>query len=124
MYIAILTLLVVVIGIPFWVAYFMGRKRKIGFALSFYFAVVLPFIGIIPTLLSPNKSAQYEPKKWKRTVGVIFIVWGILGTLELSIRLLTNSPGFLVHGLGFLLGRLSPALFFLPYGIYLYKNNK
>ena len=123
------------VGIPFLVAHFVGRKRYIGFGWSFYFGLFFPF-GLLATFLSRSKSSPPpKPEKWKKIVGIILIIIGILGFIKHLVLISKGAPmygivgkvlkkGIFVQELGFVLGMFADVLFLLPLGVYLYSRNK
>jgi surface polysaccharide O-acyltransferase-like enzyme len=76
-------------GIAFLVAYFLGRKRQIGFAWSFFFCVFLsPIGGLIVTMLSRKYyDPNPQPSKTLKIVGWILVVWCSLALLGQSGKL-------------------------------------
>jgi len=76
-----LALLGVYSGIAIVVAHFLGRKRQIGFGLSFFFCLFLhPIGGLITTLLSRKYHAPNpERSNLKKVLGCILIVLSLIG---------------------------------------------
>ena len=58
------------------VAYFLGRKRHIGFGWSLFFSLFFsPIIGFLVTMLSPKYyDPNPEPSKTKRVFGWLIVV--------------------------------------------------
>ena len=109
--------LLIIAGIAFAIAHFLGRKRQIGFGWSFFFSIFLSFFGgLVVTMLSPK---YYEPNpvpsNAKKTWGWILIVLSGLGVIRSLIRIAagdtkafnTLSVGIGLVGLGFYLLELS-----------------
>ena len=77
------------IGLAFLIAYFLGKKRQIGFGWSFYFCVFLtPIVGFIITMLSKKYyDSNPKPSKTLKIIGWILVVWGSLALLGQSGKL-------------------------------------
>jgi surface polysaccharide O-acyltransferase-like enzyme len=77
------------IGLAFLIAYFLGRKRQIGFGWSFYFCVFLtPIVGFIITMLSKKYyDPNPKPSKTLKIIGWILVVWCSLALLGQSGKL-------------------------------------
>jgi len=78
---------IIMLIIAFAIAYFLGRKRQIGFGWSLFFCFFLsPLIGFIITMLSRKYYKENpEPSKLKRVIGwilIIFFSFGLLGTYD------------------------------------------
>lgn len=110
-----LLLYLVLFGLlSFPIAYFVGRKRRIGFWFSFVLGLLLtPFISWLPTVVSRKKSMDNHNSKslnvLRKIAGVLLIIIALFGILFNS-----NNPkdNFISYFLGFGL---------LAYGIYLLK---
>ena len=66
------------------VGHFIGKKRHIGFGWSVIVCLgTSAIIGTVIALISPKlNTSPHKPTKTKRVVGIIMIIWGILGFLE------------------------------------------
>src|SRR5690554_4151944 len=75
--------MLIYLGLCFAVAYFLGRKRQIGFGWSLFFCIFLsPITGFIVTMLSPKYyDDNPAPSTGKKVAGWIMIVVFSLGTL-------------------------------------------
>ena len=84
------------VGIAFLIAYFLGRKRQIGFGWSLFFSVVFsPIVGFIITMLSPKYyDDNPEPSKNKRVVGWILAIFFGLSALA-SLMAASQDPSAL-----------------------------
>lgn len=89
-----LGLLIFFSAIAFLIAYFLGRKRQIGFAWSFFFCLFLsPIGGFITTMLSRKYYDPYpEPSTSKKIWGLVLIVAFTLSILG-NIQILEKRPG-------------------------------
>ena len=79
-------IIIIMLIIDFAIAYFLGRKRQIGFGWSLFFCFFLgPLIGFIITMLSRKYYKENpEPSKLKKIIGwilIIFFSFGLLGQL-------------------------------------------
>lgn len=80
----IIIVYLIVAALAFPIAYFWGRKRKIGFAWSFFFGTLLtPIASLLAIVLSPNLNERIStPSKTKRIIGRILLVVSSLGMLS------------------------------------------
>lgn len=78
-----LVLLIINTIIALLVGQFIGKKRHIGFGWSVFVCFgASAIIGTIIALISPKlDSSPHKPTKTKGVVGIIMIIWGILGIL-------------------------------------------
>lgn len=76
-------------GICFIISYFLGKKRQIGFAWSFFFCVFLsPVGGLIITMLSRKYyDPNPKPSKTLKIIGWVLVVWCSLALLGQSGRI-------------------------------------
>lgn len=79
--------LLIVLSFGFAIAYFLGRKRQIGFGWSFFFCIFFsPLGGLFATLLSrkydnPDLEISNSKKIWGRIL-IVFFSLGIIGQLN------------------------------------------
>lgn len=103
------------------VAWFLGRKRIIGFGWSLFFSCSLSFLfGFIVTMLSPKyETANLTNSKTRRIIGWvilllgIFMVWAVYRAITTG-QALESFNGFSVGLIAALIGG----------GIYLIKRSK
>ncbi len=84
----VLLMLAAFIGIAYFIANFLGRRRQIGFGWSFFFSLFLsPLLGFIITILSRKCYEQNpRPSKLKNVIGWILIILNSIGAIGLSSR--------------------------------------
>lgn len=83
--------LLAVFGLSFLVAYYLGRKRHIGFGWSWFFGIFTsPLLGLIITILSPKLTTPAKPySKTQEIIGWITAVFFGFGTILQIIKLFT-----------------------------------
>jgi len=103
------------------VAWFLGRKRIIGFGWSLFFSCALTFlIGFIITMLSPKyESANLGKSKIRLVFGWILLTLGVFMVWAVYRVLTTDQP--LDNFNGFSVGSIVAAI---GGGIYLIKRSK
>ena len=100
--------------ISFLIAYFIGRKKKIGLWLSLAFGILLtPFVSLFLTLFSRKKENTKEFSKpiiiLRKAIGVLLILGAIFGVLlNVNATKQNFQPYFIAIGL-------------IGYGIYFFK---
>jgi len=63
-----------------FIAWFLGRKRIIGFGWSFFFCCLNFLFGLIITWMSPiYQSADLSPSTLRKVLGWLMILFGALG---------------------------------------------
>lgn len=103
-------------SLSFLLAFFIGRKRRIGFWFSFVLGILItPFIAWVPVVLSRrregNSAISKTNKIIRKVIGVLLILIPVFGIL-----LNTNATkdSFITYFV---------AIGFVSYGIYLFKNS-
>lgn len=119
-----LIILGVSITFAFSIAYFLGRKRQIGFVWSLFFCVTLsPIVGIVATVLSRKLNKETpKPSTLKKVFGLTLLslfTFGLLGSIGSLIRL--SKTGADIYAYTSAINALSMCLGLAGLGYYLIR---